>query len=112
MAGRLELISGWARSNTFVRAALSQVVAASKEEKHVATQAMAARDATLKDALVVQKSCKALENGLQGMRDKLAKEVGDRQAKEEEMKAQEAAIRDHDTELSADRSRLKTLSRS
>ena len=43
------------------------------------------------------------------MRDRLTKEVGDRQAKEEEMKAREAAIGDRKAELTADRSRLRTL---
>ena len=54
-------------------------MAASEEEKQVATQAIAARDTVLKDASVVQERCKALEHELQDMRDRLAKEVGDRQ---------------------------------
>ena len=109
MAGRLELVSGWVRFDASVRAALSQAVTASEEEKQVTSQVIAARAAVLKYASTVQGRCKALEDELQGLRDELAKEVRDRQAKEEEMKALEAAIRDHDTKLSADSGRLKTL---
>ena len=50
-----------------------------------------------------------MEAELQGLHDELAKEARDRQAREEEMKAREAAIGDRDAELAADRSRLKTL---
>ena len=57
---------------------LSQVAAASEEEKQAATQDAAARDAALKDATVAQDRCKALEAELQGLRDELAKEARDR----------------------------------
>ena len=70
---------------------------------------MAARDAALKDASSVRGHCKTLEGELQGLRDELAKEVRGRQAKEEEMKAREAAVKDRDAELSAYRGRLKML---
>ena len=109
MAGHLELVSSWVRSDASVRAALSQAVMASEEEKQVTSQAIAARDAALKDASTIKGHCKALEDEMQGLRDELAKEVSDRQAKEEEMKAREAAVRDRDIELSADCGRLKTL---
>ena len=109
VAGRLELIYGWVHSDASVRAALSQTMAASEEEKQVTTQAIAARNPALKDASTIQGRCKALGDELQGLRDELAKEVRARQAKEEEMKAWEAAIGDRYAELSADRSRLKTL---
>ena len=67
---------------------------ASEEEKQVTSQAKAARDAALKEASSVQGRYKALEDELQGLREELAKEVRDRQAKEEDMKAWEAAIGD------------------
>ena len=76
---------------------------ASEEEKQVTSQAIAAHDATLKDASTVRGRCKALEDELWGLHDELAKEVRDRQVKEEEMKAREASIGHRDAELSADR---------
>ena len=63
----------------------------------------------MKDASTVKGHCKTLEGELQGLRDELAKEVRNHQAREEEMKAREAAVKDRDAELSADRGRLKTL---
>ena len=102
MAGRLELISGWLHSDVAVRAVLSQAMTASKEDKKVTSQAIAARDAALKDASTVKGHCKTLEGKLQGLCDELTKEVHDRQVKEEEMKAQEVVVRDRDAKLSAD----------
>ena len=86
MAGRLGLISGWVHSETSVRAALSQVAAASEEEKQAATLAAAARDTALKDASIAQDHCKALEDELRDLRDELAKEARNRKAREEEMR--------------------------
>ena len=68
-------------------------MSASEEEKQVTSQAKAACDAALKDASTVRGHYKALEDELQGLHDELTKEVRDRQAKEEEMKAREAAVR-------------------
>ena len=75
MAGCLELASGWARSATSVRAALSQAMSASDGEKRAASQAKAARDAALGDVATAQGHCKTLEAELQGLHDELAKEV-------------------------------------
>ena len=82
---------------------------ASEEGKRATSQAMAARDTALKDALTVKGRCEKLDAALEGLCDELAKEIHDRQVKEEEMKAQEATVKDRDSELSADRDRLKTL---
>lgn len=109
VAGRLELIFGWVHSDSYVQAALSRAATTSEEEKQAATQAAAARDAALKDSTVTQDRCKALEAKLQGLRNELAKEACDRQAKVEEMKAREDAIGDHDAELTAKGGRLGTL---
>ena len=109
MAGRLELAFGWVRSNASVRAALVQAVTACDEEKQAILEAKAARDATFGEVADVPGRCKVLESELQGLRDQLAKEARDRQEKEEEMKAREAAVRDRDAELSAGRGRLETL---
>ena len=55
----------------------------SEEGKQVTSQAIAARNAALKDASIVKGRCKTLEGELQGLRDELAKEIHDCQAKEE-----------------------------
>ena len=109
MLGHLELSSSWASSDAFVRATLSQAVAASEEGKQATSQAMAARDEALKDASTAKGHYNMLEGELQGLRDELAKEIRDHQVKEEEMKSREAAVKQRDAELSADRDRLKTL---
>ena len=103
VVGRLELVFGWLHSNTSAWAALRLAATASEEEKQAATQVAATRDAALKDAKVAQDRCKVLEAELQGLRDELAKEARDRQAKEEEMKAREDVVEDRDAELSAER---------
>ena len=50
-----------------------------------------------------------LEDELQGLRDKLAKEVRSREEKEKEMKTREAAVRDRDVKLDDRRGQLETL---
>nr|XP_020193175.1 MAP7 domain-containing protein 1-like [Aegilops tauschii subsp. strangulata] len=82
------LVPGSSASSPVLDRALSELgqlraAAASEEEKQAATQAAAARETALKDTAVAQDRCKALEAKLQGLRDELAKEARDRQAKEE-----------------------------
>ena len=61
VVGRLELVSGWVRSDASVRAALSQAVPALDKEKQATSQAKAARDAALGDAANGRSRCKAVE---------------------------------------------------
>ena len=65
MAGRLELASGWIRSDASIRAALVQASTACDEEKQAVLGAKAARDAALGEAADAQGRCKALESELQ-----------------------------------------------
>ena len=64
MAGRLELASGWLRSDLAVRAALGQTAAASEKEKQGAASAAADREAALKDAKAACDRCQELEGEL------------------------------------------------
>ena len=61
VAGRLELASGWIRSDASIRAALVQASTACDEEKLAVLEAKAARDAALGEAADAQGRCKALE---------------------------------------------------
>nr|XP_040256460.1 tol-Pal system protein TolA-like [Aegilops tauschii subsp. strangulata] len=117
-AGRLELASGWLHSESAVRASLSQAAAASEKEKQAAAKAAADREAALKDAEVARNRCRELEDELKSQRDQRAEEARGRQAKEEEMRAREDAIKGHNAELgelakaqAAERSRLEELER-
>ena len=49
VAGRLELISGWLHSDVSIRAALSQVAAASEKDKQAVAQTATAHEVALKD---------------------------------------------------------------
>ena len=109
MAGRLELASGWVRSDASVRAALAQAVTACSREKQAILEAKAARDAALGEVADVRGRCKVLESELQGLRDQLAKEARVRQEKEEDMKAREAAAKDWDAKLDELHGRLGAL---
>lgn len=109
MVGRLELVSGWVRSNASVQAALSQAATAFDEEKLATSQAKAACEAALGDAADARGRCKTLEDELQGLRDKLTKEVRSHKEKEKEMKTREAAVRDRDVKLDERHGRLETL---
>ena len=118
VAGRLELASGWLQSHAAVRAALSQATTTSDKEKRAVAQAAADREAALKDDEATHDRCWALEDELKSLRDERAKEARGCQAKEEEMKAREDAINDHDAELgelakaqATERSRLEELER-
>lgn len=99
VAGRLELASGWVRSDASVRAALVQAVTACDEEKQAILQAKAARDAALGEVADFRGRCNALESELQGLHDELAKEARDRQEKEKEMRTREAAVKDRTPSL-------------
>nr|XP_020190845.1 atherin-like [Aegilops tauschii subsp. strangulata] len=68
-AGRLELISGWLRSDASVRAALSQAIAASEEGERAAGLAVVARDVAPKDAEAAQERCRLAEAELETMRN-------------------------------------------
>ena len=109
VAGRLELASGWIRSDASIRAALVQASTACNEERQAVLEAKAARDAALGEVVDVRGRCKALEDELQGLRDQLAKEVRVRQEQEEGVKAREAAVKDWDTKLKMRRDRLGAL---
>ena len=99
VAGHLELASSWLHSDLAVRAALSQAAAASEKEKQSAADAAADREMVLKDAKAARGRCQVLEDELQSLRDKHAEEARCRQAKEEEMKAREDAVKNRDAEL-------------
>ena len=105
----MELASGWIRSDALIRAALVQASTTCDEEKQAILEAKAARDTALGEVVDVRGRCKALEDELQGLRDELSEEVRGHQEKEEEMTAREAAVRDRDAELSADRGLLEML---
>ena len=79
VAGRLELASGWVRSDASIRAALVQASTACDEEDQAVLEAKAARDAALGEVVDVRGRCKVLEGVLQGLRDQLANEVRLRQ---------------------------------
>ena len=64
VAGRLELASGWIRSDASIRAVLVQALTACDEEKQAVLGAKAARDAALGEVANVQGHCKALESEL------------------------------------------------
>nr|XP_020154924.1 MAP7 domain-containing protein 1-like [Aegilops tauschii subsp. strangulata] len=99
VSGRLELASGWVRSDTSVRAALRQAVSASKEGERAAGLAAAARDAAQKEADAAKKRCRQLEAELEIMRAERAAEARARKAEEEKMKAREDAVDGRDAEL-------------
>ena len=109
VAGRLELASGWIRSDDSIRAALVQASTACDEEKQAVLGAKAARDAALGEVANVQGHCKALESKLQGLQDQLAEETRLRQEQEEGMKAREAAVKDRDAKLKKRHDRLGAL---
>ena len=67
VAGRLELVFGWVRSDASVRAALAQAAMACDEEKQAILEAKAARDTTLGEVADVRGRCKVLESELQGL---------------------------------------------
>ena len=71
VAGRLELASGWIRSDASIRATLVQASTACDEEKHAVLEAKAARDAALGEVVDVRGRCKALEGELQDFRTSL-----------------------------------------
>ena len=54
IAGRLELASGWIRSDASIRATLVQASTACDEEKHAVHEAKVARDAALGEAASIK----------------------------------------------------------
>src|SRR4051812_22825432 len=108
-AGRLELASGWIRSDASIRAALVQASMACDEERQAVLEAKAARDAALGEVVNVRGRCKALEEELQGLRDQLVKESRLRQEQEEGMKAREAAVKGREAKLKKRHDRLGAL---
>src|SRR3954468_11573450 len=99
VVGRLELASGWIRSDASIRAALVQASTAYDGEREATLEAKAARDVALGEVVGVRGHCKELEDELQGLRDQLAKEVRLRQEQEEGTKAREAAIEGQEAKL-------------
>ena len=79
------------------------------EEKLATSQAKAAREAALGDTADARGRCKTLEDKLQGLCNKLAKEVRNREEKDKDMKTREAVIRDQDVKLDERHGRLETL---
>nr|XP_020193247.2 translation initiation factor IF-2-like [Aegilops tauschii subsp. strangulata] len=98
-SGRLELVSGWLRSDASVRAAWSQAVAASEEGKQAADLAAAAREAALKDAEAAKERRRVAEAELETLLNERATEARQREAWEEKLKAREDAVASRDTEL-------------
>src|SRR4051812_1028002 len=68
VAGRLELASGWIRSDASIRAALVQASTACDEEKEATLEAKAARDAALGEAVRNPGGRKGRGGGGQGPR--------------------------------------------
>ena len=75
VAGRLELASGWIRSDASIRAALAQALMTCDEEKQAVLGAKAARDAALGEAAAARGHCEVLEGELKGLQDRLAEET-------------------------------------
>nr|XP_040246032.1 uncharacterized protein LOC109746662 [Aegilops tauschii subsp. strangulata] len=73
--------------------------AASKKEKQAAAKAVADREAALKDAEAARDRCRELEDELKSLHDQCAEEARGGQAKEEEMRAREDAIKGCDAKL-------------
>ena len=118
VVGRLELASGWHHSDATVRATLNQAATASEEDKRATTQAAADREAALKDAEAAHDRCRELEDKPKNLCDQHAEEGRGCQAREEEMRAREDAIKDRDAELgelakaqATEHSRLEELER-
>src|SRR4051812_8602213 len=85
-------------------------------ENQSAANAAADREAALKDAKAARDHCQELDDELSSLRDKHAEEAHGRLVKEEEMKAREDAVKNHDAELedlgktrAAERSQLEEL---
>nr|XP_020165579.1 uncharacterized protein LOC109751084 [Aegilops tauschii subsp. strangulata] len=97
--GRLELVSGWLRSDASVRPGWSQAVAASEEGKQAADLAVAAREVALKDAEAAKEHCRVVEAELETLRNERAVEARQREAWEGKLKAREDAVAGCDTEL-------------
>ena len=72
-------------------------------------EAKAARDAALGEVVDVCGRCKALEDELQGLWDRLTKEARLRQEQEEGVKAREAAVKEREVKLRKRRDRLGAL---
>nr|XP_020167158.1 translation initiation factor IF-2-like [Aegilops tauschii subsp. strangulata] len=115
-SGRLELVSGWLRSDASVRAAWSQAVTASEEGKQAADLAMDAREVALKDAEAAKERYRGAEAELETLRNKRAAEARRREAWDGKLKAREDVVADRDTELeqsaraqAAERGRLEKL---
>nr|XP_020195989.1 uncharacterized protein LOC109781799 [Aegilops tauschii subsp. strangulata] len=98
-SGRLQHILGWLRADASVRAAWDQAVAALEEGQQVVGLAAAARDMAEKDAKAAKEHCHAAEAELKSLRDKQATQARQLEMQEEKLKAREAAVADHDTEL-------------
>ena len=69
VVGRLELASGWIRSDASIRAALVHASSACDEEKQAALEAKVARDAALREAASVRGRCETLESELKGLQN-------------------------------------------
>ena len=67
VAERLELASGWIRSDASIRAALVQASTACDEEKQAVLGAKVARDAALGEAANARGRCEVLEGELKGL---------------------------------------------
>nr|XP_020170310.1 neuromodulin-like [Aegilops tauschii subsp. strangulata] len=80
-------------------AAWSQAVAASEEGKQAAGLAAVAPDLAVKDAEAAEERCRVAEAGLKTLCDQQVAEARQCEVRDEEMKAQEAAVADRDAEL-------------
>ena len=86
-SGCLELISGWLRADSSVRAAWGQAEAAVEEGQKVVGLAAVACDAALKDAKAAEERCRAAEAEPKTLHDRQATEARRLEVREGELKA-------------------------
>nr|XP_020165858.1 atherin-like [Aegilops tauschii subsp. strangulata] len=98
-SGRLELISGWLRSDASVKAVWSQSVAASEEVERAASLAAAPCDAALKDIAAAEEHCRVLKAEMEALRTERVTEACQREVREEELKAREDTVAGRGTEM-------------
>nr|XP_040251829.1 actin cytoskeleton-regulatory complex protein PAN1-like [Aegilops tauschii subsp. strangulata] len=114
--GSSGLISGWLQADSSVRVSWGQAEAVIPEGRKEAGEATVARDAALIDAASAKERCRMVEAELKALSDEKAARTRRLEEQEEELKAQENALVNGDTELeqaaqeqAAERSRLGKL---
>ena len=99
VAGRLELISRWLRSDASIRAALGQAMVASEEGKRAVDLAAATREVALRDAEDAKERCQVAGAELESLCNERDVEAHQHGAQEDKLKTREDAVADRDTEL-------------